>query len=261
MGPIPAPVQPQANAMSFSPEGTQQMNGLASSHHPLQTPSRSPAEYSSPWSSTSSYHDAPVAVPTQSSLSGQVQPYAAGMAQPMVSPDGQNNSQLPFSNSYATVSRTMATTHEGAVDDSFSRWRAPQLNSSQRYNPYLLSERLYGQPALDYQRYGQPYDPYRSNLGFDGGFKPLDSSYSSRYGQLLSYPMLSYPGQAHGRRRRGNLPKHITDTLRLWLQEHLDHPYPSDEQKQIFIQRTGLTISQVSRHAPPRPGRTEPILP
>ncbi|CAI7646445.1 unnamed protein product [Penicillium crustosum] len=47
-------------------------------------------------------------------------------------------------------------------------------------------------------------------------------------------------------RRRGNLPKPITDILRTWLYEHLDHPYPSEEDKQMFMTRTGLSISQIS---------------
>jgi hypothetical protein len=72
------------------------------------------------------------------------------------------------------------------------------------------------------------------------------SPYHMKFSQLMSYPIMGYPSHGNGRRRRGNLPKPITDILRLWLQEHLDHPYPSDEQKQVFIQRTGLTISQVS---------------
>ncbi|KAJ5090233.1 Homeodomain [Penicillium argentinense] len=48
------------------------------------------------------------------------------------------------------------------------------------------------------------------------------------------------------RRRRGNLPKPVTDILRAWFHEHLDHPYPSEEDKQMFMTRTGLSISQIS---------------
>lgn len=52
------------------------------------------------------------------------------------------------------------------------------------------------------------------------------------------------------KRRRGNLPKPVTDILRAWFMEHLDHPYPSEEDKQTFMQRTGLSISQVSQNLP-----------
>lgn len=51
------------------------------------------------------------------------------------------------------------------------------------------------------------------------------------------------------KRRRGNLPKPVTDILRAWFHEHLDHPYPSEEDKQMFMTRTGLSISQVSPEA------------
>ena len=48
------------------------------------------------------------------------------------------------------------------------------------------------------------------------------------------------------KRRRGNLPKPVTDILRAWFHDHLDHPYPSEEDKLMFMSRTGLSISQVS---------------
>ncbi|KAM5446759.1 homeodomain superfamily [Microsporum audouinii] len=53
-------------------------------------------------------------------------------------------------------------------------------------------------------------------------------------------------GDMREKKRRGNLPKPVTDMLRAWLWEHLDHPYPTEEDKQIFMSRTGLTISQIS---------------
>ena len=53
------------------------------------------------------------------------------------------------------------------------------------------------------------------------------------------------PGDSRGRRRRGNLPKAVTDVLRQWIADHLDNPYPSDEDKQMLIAHTGLTSSQV----------------
>lgn len=52
-------------------------------------------------------------------------------------------------------------------------------------------------------------------------------------------------GDSRNRRRRGNLPKAVTDVLRQWIAEHLDNPYPSDEDKQLLIAHTGLTSSQV----------------
>jgi len=61
-----------------------------------------------------------------------------------------------------------------------------------------------------------------------------------------NFGVIGEPMESRSRRRRGNLPKPVTDILRAWFHEHLDHPYPSEEDKQIFMSRTGLSISQVS---------------
>lgn len=236
---VPAPAQPQSSPMAYPADATSQMqmHGLGPSQT-LQTPARTPAEYSSPWSTSSTYTESAVPMTAGPALQSQAQSYA-GMSQPMIPSDTQDSM---YSSAYS-MNKQVSPGHDSP--DSFSRWRTPQMASTPRYNPYMMSERAYNQP-VDFARYGQSYDQYRSPLGYDGGYRSVDTSpYHMKYSQLLSYPIMGYPSHANGRRRRGNLPKPITDILRLWLQEHLDHPYPSDEQKQVFIQRTGLTISQV----------------
>ncbi|MCJ1473036.1 hypothetical protein MMC13_001685 [Lambiella insularis] len=57
---------------------------------------------------------------------------------------------------------------------------------------------------------------------------------------------MSEPIDGKQKRRRGNLPKTVTDTLRVWFTEHIAHPYPTEEEKQILMSQTGLTISQIS---------------
>ncbi|KAK6543942.1 hypothetical protein TWF694_000660 [Orbilia ellipsospora] len=49
-----------------------------------------------------------------------------------------------------------------------------------------------------------------------------------------------------GKRRRGNLPKQVTDLLRNWLHAHLHHPYPTEDQKLELVNQTGLTMNQIS---------------
>lgn len=49
-----------------------------------------------------------------------------------------------------------------------------------------------------------------------------------------------------GFRRRGKLPKQVTDLLKAWLLDHALHPYPTDEEKQRLCAATGLTTNQVS---------------
>ncbi|EIN12331.1 hypothetical protein PUNSTDRAFT_141073 [Punctularia strigosozonata HHB-11173 SS5] len=47
-------------------------------------------------------------------------------------------------------------------------------------------------------------------------------------------------------RKRGKLPKPVTDYLKDWLHRHSDHPYPSEEEKKQLCHATGLSMSQVS---------------
>lgn len=58
------------------------------------------------------------------------------------------------------------------------------------------------------------------------------------------------PGPATGiappPRRRGKLPKPVTDLLRSWLLDHASHPYPTEDEKRSLCSMTGLTLQQVS---------------
>ncbi|KAL6716844.1 homeodomain superfamily [Lecanora helva] len=52
-------------------------------------------------------------------------------------------------------------------------------------------------------------------------------------------------GQAP-RRRRGNLPRDTTDLLKQWFADHLGHPYPTEDEKQMLCRQTGLQMTQIS---------------
>lgn len=62
----------------------------------------------------------------------------------------------------------------------------------------------------------------------------------------MNFEAISDHGDGKQKRRRGNLPKAVIDTLKSWFTEHIAHPYPTEEEKQILMAKTGLTISQVS---------------
>jgi hypothetical protein len=47
------------------------------------------------------------------------------------------------------------------------------------------------------------------------------------------------------RKRRGNLPKETTDKLRAWFVAHLQHPYPTEDEKQELMRQTGLQMSML----------------
>lgn len=87
--------------------------------------------------------------------------------------------------------------------------------------------------------YSPTIDPYAYSNGHSW---PPSLPYPSNYPNMSDTASIG-----SGRRRRGNLPKHVTDILRTWFHDHLDHPYPTDEDKQMLISRTNLTISQVRR--------------
>ncbi|KAK3940530.1 hypothetical protein QBC46DRAFT_364062 [Diplogelasinospora grovesii] len=53
-------------------------------------------------------------------------------------------------------------------------------------------------------------------------------------------------GDNKQRKRRGNLPKETTDKLRAWFISHLQHPYPTEDEKQELMRQTGLQMNQIS---------------
>ncbi|CAF0823880.1 unnamed protein product [Rotaria sordida] len=50
----------------------------------------------------------------------------------------------------------------------------------------------------------------------------------------------------HRQKKRGIFPKSATLLMRAWLFQHLNHPYPSEEQKKIFARETNLNVLQVN---------------
>lgn len=133
----------------------------------------------------------------------------------------------------------------------------PDSRMAPRSDPFAHDYR--GQPgpgsvpgAMPDRRNPEPYPPmmHQPPYGHPGMPYPGDP-------EQVSPSMMGHPAQANFgivgdgvdpkmKRRRGNLPKPVTDILRAWFHEHLDHPYPSEEDKQMFMTRTGLSISQVS---------------
>jgi hypothetical protein len=41
-------------------------------------------------------------------------------------------------------------------------------------------------------------------------------------------------------------PRSATKVLKDWLLQHIDHPYPTDEEKELLKQETGISIGQIS---------------
>lgn len=128
------------------------------------------------------------------------------------------------------------------VENPFNR--RPSGYTGPLSSTYPGTERSY--PSLDAgfkPSYGHNYQQPRHSTSF------YPDTYGSSYGSMpgnMSYQPMNDDGRH--KKRRGNLPKHTTDLLRSWLQQHLDHPYPSEEEKQYLMSQTGLNLNQVCFH-------------
>ena len=210
-----------------------------SSHSPNSpgSPPQSTHPYHSPSSSSyRTYQSSPSLPPLREVQSGSEARHA-DERQP-----GGAVSQYP--NSYVYGSRAVAE-HEGSSysqrshglptvasgyphSNGHARGSVPIVPRQDRYSPGSYST------DASMSAYSRPYP----NVGYPQHMasRPEDASFGS--GSLD-------PTDPRNKRRRGNLPKPVTDILRGWFHEHLDHPYPSEEDKQVFMAQTGLTMSQV----------------
>ncbi|EIN06073.1 hypothetical protein PUNSTDRAFT_106257 [Punctularia strigosozonata HHB-11173 SS5] len=74
--------------------------------------------------------------------------------------------------------------------------------------------------------------------GFLTGFTAMNAAHES----LLQASALV----ERAPRQRGKLPKPVTDYLKEWFHRHSDHPYPTEEEKNVLCAATGLSMSQVN---------------
>ena len=89
--------------------------------------------------------------------------------------------------------------------------------------------------GMQAQDYGGRYAP-----------APVYAGSSASGGYPLNFDGMSDYGDGRQKKRRGNLPKHVTDILRNWFQDHIAHPYPTEDEKLALMHITELTMSQVS---------------
>lgn len=89
-----------------------------------------------------------------------------------------------------------------------------------------------------------------SNLS--GEISPVYYSTPPTPKPLFAAPSDHFPSKKHTnldpskKRRRGNLPKEVTEFLRKWLIQHKKHPYPAEKEKIDLARHTGLTVNQIS---------------
>ncbi|KAK2592528.1 homeodomain super [Conoideocrella luteorostrata] len=103
------------------------------------------------------------------------------------------------------------------------------------------------------QDYGYPYHhPSRFQSLSTSSIRSHDrgpfsaGAYGSHYQDMARYGDIGINGDTKQRKRRGNLPKETTDKLRTWFVTHLQHPYPTEDEKQDLMRSTGLQMNQIS---------------
>ncbi|KJZ76100.1 hypothetical protein HIM_04556 [Hirsutella minnesotensis 3608] len=111
--------------------------------------------------------------------------------------------------------------------DRHSSYRAPEYGYSYHHHPSRYQ-------SLSTSSI-RPQD--RTPFSSGGSFNPHYQE-ASRQGDSGS--------DGKQRKRRGNLPKETTDKLRAWFVAHLQHPYPTEDEKQDLMRQTGLQMNQIS---------------
>ncbi|KZO96967.1 hypothetical protein CALVIDRAFT_527237 [Calocera viscosa TUFC12733] len=72
------------------------------------------------------------------------------------------------------------------------------------------------------------------------------SSASTSPNDLLSIDSLAADDSSSKGKRRGKLPREVTEYLKDWLMKHAEHPYPTEEEKKDMCRHTGLHMTQLS---------------
>lgn len=128
-----------------------------------------------------------------------------------------------------------------------------QQQQQQRRDSRYYEDSRREDPRHHYHRasydYGYTHTPSPSTAGSHPYDRPGSSSYSHYQDNSGRYAggelgVMSMGSDAKMRKRRGNLPKETTDKLRAWFVAHLQHPYPTEDEKQDLMRQTGLQMSK-----------------
>ncbi|KIX06025.1 uncharacterized protein Z518_03999 [Rhinocladiella mackenziei CBS 650.93] len=163
--------------------------------------------------------------------------------------DRMNNYESPFLPSTSSYPQAYGASSgsQGAQEPYLLAMDRPfYYDPAHRYGQCCPQTNKPNAPQMGYARYApSPYD-YRAGVSYQPPYGPVDYAPSPTSLHHPSSPSGAMDTDTRNRRRRGNLPRQITDILRAWFHEHLDHPYPTEEDKQAFMAKTGLTIAQIS---------------
>ncbi|KAJ4421417.1 homeodomain super [Neurospora sp. IMI 360204] len=189
---------------------------------------------------------------------------------------GYTTDRLPTKGSSPSIS---VFSHSYGHQDSGSRPyldgplpRLPLSDAFAQYNDH----HQHGEPQRGYPQYGQHQPVYRQDSYPPHGY-PQDFYYPLPEHRHGAYPQPGpqqnpyeqrarserprYPhpwgsqsdsavsprgGDGGKNKRRGNLPKEVTEKLYAWLYGHLNHPYPTEDEKQKMMRETNMQMNQIS---------------
>ena len=184
-------------------------------------------------------------------------------ARPQLSLDHHHHRAYPSSAAGPGPTNANANTNAGAP---FAPPTTP-ASSTTYGNPFSPQQRISGHhnaPRVAHRpddAYEQlmlaPGDMPSNNFSPSVAVRPANSAAPQQQPPTAPGPMgPPQPGQgpahmmpqlaATQQRRRGKLPKPVTEFLKKWLLAHTDHPYPTEDEKKWLCSETGLSMSQVS---------------
>ncbi len=187
--------------------------------------------------------------------SDRASPYAAARGVPLL--DSSSTTRTDWRPTLPSLP-SLTLNHGGAAPrgrSAFSEYALESSRSGAQTNPQLSASQFDPpissyHPVLPYgyqQPRGQSYSgPSTYSLSHDR--TPFSNSHHNVYpGSSFPYGLERDDGNdSKQRKRRGNLPKETTDKLRAWFVTHLQHPYPTEDEKQELMRQTGLQMSTFS---------------
>jgi len=178
--------------------------------------------------------------------------------------DGSSNgmigaNMIPMNNGRSSVDASHHSDN-GYTPDHQVRSEINNMDIKINYNqrPPSQSINLYSMPVPGL------HDEVRSPTGSTGTPGPLSQQPNSQQSTDNNSETGSYLGEASlgsgdgtgededddrnkkRQKKRGIFPKQATNIMRSWLFKHIQHPYPSEDQKKQLATETGLTILQVN---------------
>uniref|UniRef100_A0A0K0G4K3 Pre-B-cell leukemia transcription factor 4 (inferred by orthology to a human protein) n=1 Tax=Strongyloides venezuelensis TaxID=75913 RepID=A0A0K0G4K3_STRVS len=101
------------------------------------------------------------------------------------------------------------------------------------------------QEALTAQSYIRPITESDKCKAFNGIEKKISINNALLKEELLNY--LMYINVQHNKKRgRRNFPKEVTTILEKYFNEHIDRPYPNDQEKLFLAEKCNLTTTQIT---------------